>query len=191
MSSSLAIFSSWCGDQFGCHAQSLGLLSLGLWVTFIIQWNLVSFSVCDAHRDVHELEVVSLILCRMACHLSGKLVTLHLYKSTAKAYFCNQSGTVSFLTLASNVFHLADKHSITLIPVYIKCRSYISITGKVGSKGPSFFLHSSNGISTLGSNGGGFVGILMYQWMSVLLHFGETATCGRLRVECFQPSLEG
>ena len=33
--------------------------------------------------------------CRMAFHLSGKVVALHLDNSTAKAYLCNQGGTVS------------------------------------------------------------------------------------------------
>ena len=36
-----------------------------------------------------------MILNRMAFHLSGKVVALHLDNSTAKAYLSNQGGTVT------------------------------------------------------------------------------------------------
>ena len=49
--------------------------------------------------------------------------------------------------------------------------------------------HSSCNISTFRSNNGGFNGILMYQSVSALLHFGESITFRRLRVRCFQTSL--
>ena len=50
---------------------------------------------------------------------SGKVVALHLDNSTAKAYLCNQGGTVSpFLSrLACQI--LTDKQGITLLPAYI------------------------------------------------------------------------
>ena len=53
--------------------------------------------------------------------LSAKVVALHLDNSTAKAYLCNQDGTVSpFLPrLAYQILSLTGKHSITLIPAYI------------------------------------------------------------------------
>ena len=38
---------------------------------------------------------VAMMLHRMAFCLSGKVVALHLDNSTAKAYLCNQGGTVS------------------------------------------------------------------------------------------------
>ena len=62
-----------------------------------------------------------MMLCRMAFHLSGKVVALHLDNSTAKAYLCNQSGTVSpFLSrLACRMLSLTTKHCITFIPAYI------------------------------------------------------------------------
>ena len=61
------------------------------------------------------------MLHRMAFHLSGKVVALHLDNSTAKAYLCNQDGTVSpFLSrLACWILSLTDKHGITLLPTYI------------------------------------------------------------------------
>ena len=61
------------------------------------------------------------MLRRMAFHLSGKVVALHLDNSTAKAYLCNQGGTVSpFLSrLACWILSLTDKHGITLLPAYI------------------------------------------------------------------------
>ena len=58
---------------------------------------------------------------RMAFHLSGKVVALHLDNSTANAYRYNQGGTVSpFLSrLACWILNLTNKHGITLIPAYI------------------------------------------------------------------------
>ena len=58
---------------------------------------------------------------RMAFHLSGKVITMHLDNSTAIAYLCNQGSTVSlFLSrLACWILNLTDTHSITLIPAYI------------------------------------------------------------------------
>ena len=68
-----------------------------------------------------ELQAVAMMLCKMAFHISGKMVALHLDNSTAKAYLCNQGGTVSlFLSrLACQILSLTNKHSITLIPAYI------------------------------------------------------------------------
>ena len=79
---------------------------------------LVSFcwsaSLCRAHIALQELQAVAMMLHRMAFCLSGKVVALHLDNSTAKAYLCNQSGTVSpFLS------RLTNKHGITLLPAYI------------------------------------------------------------------------
>ena len=61
------------------------------------------------------------MLCRMAFCLSGEVVALHLDKSTAKVYLCNQGGTVSpFLSrLACQILSLTNKHGITLLPAYI------------------------------------------------------------------------
>ena len=62
-----------------------------------------------------------MMLHRMAFHLSGKVVTVHLDNSTPKSYLCNQGGMVSpFLSrLACQILSLTNKHSITLIPTYI------------------------------------------------------------------------
>ena len=80
-----------------------------------------SGSMCRAYTALHELKAIALVLHRMAFHLSGKVVALHLDNSTAKAYLCDQGGTVShFLSrLACWILSLTDKHSITLIPAYI------------------------------------------------------------------------
>ena len=74
-----------------------------------------------AHIALQELQAVVIMLCRMAFCLSGKMVPLHLDNSTAKAYLCNQGGTVSpFLSrLACQILSLTDKHGITLLPAYI------------------------------------------------------------------------
>ena len=61
------------------------------------------------------------MLHRMDFYLFGKVVALHLDNSTAKAYLCNQGGTVSlFLSrLACQILSLTNKHGITLLPAYI------------------------------------------------------------------------
>ena len=76
---------------------------------------------CRAHIALQELQAVAIKLHRMAFCLSGKVVALHLDNSTAKAYLCNQDGTVSpFLSrLACQILSLTDKHGITLLPAYI------------------------------------------------------------------------
>ena len=74
-----------------------------------------------AHIALQELQAVAVMLCRMAFHLSGKVVALHLDSSTAKAYLGNQGSTVSpFLSrLACQILSLTDKYGITLLPAYI------------------------------------------------------------------------
>ena len=69
------------------HFQGSGLpLSVsGVW----------SGSLCRAHISLQELQAVAIMLCRMAFCLSSKVVALHLDNSTAKAYLCNECGTVS------------------------------------------------------------------------------------------------
>ena len=61
-----------------------------------------------------------MMLHRMAFHLSGEVVALYLDNGTAKAYLCNQVGTVSPFVprLACQILSLTGKHSITL-PAYI------------------------------------------------------------------------
>ena len=74
-----------------------------------------------AHIALQELQAVAIMLHRMAFHLSGKIVALHLDNSTAEVYLCNQGGTVSpFLSrLACWILSLTNKHGITLLPAYI------------------------------------------------------------------------
>ena len=78
-------------------------------------------SVCRAHIALQEHQAIAMMLCRMAFHLSGKMVAVHLDNSTAKVYLCNQGGTMSpFLSmLACWILSLTDKHGITLLPAYI------------------------------------------------------------------------
>ena len=70
---------------FYFQGSGLPLLVSGFW----------SGSMCRAHIALQELQAIAMILHRMAFHLSGKVVALHLDNSTAKAYLCNQGGTVS------------------------------------------------------------------------------------------------
>ena len=80
-----------------------------------------SGSMCRAHIALQELQAITMMLCRMAFHLSGKVVALHLDNSTAKAYLCNQGGRLSsFLSrLPCQILSLTEKHGIPLIPGYI------------------------------------------------------------------------
>ena len=80
-----------------------------------------SGSLCRAHIALQELQAVAIMLHRMAFCLSGKVVALHLDNNTAKAYLCNEGGTVSpFLSrLACQILSLTDKHGITLLPACI------------------------------------------------------------------------
>ena len=73
------------------------------------------------HIALLELQAVAMMLHRIVSYLSGKVVALHLDNSTAKAYLCNQHGTVSpcLSRLAYWILTLTNKHSITLIPAYI------------------------------------------------------------------------
>ena len=75
-------------------------------------------STCRAHIALQELQAIVMMLLRMAFHLSGKVVALHLHNGTAKVYLCNHGHTVSpFLSrLACWRLSLTDKHGITPIP---------------------------------------------------------------------------
>ena len=64
----------------------------GLPLSFSGSW---SASMCRLHISLWELQAVVMMLHIMALHLSGKVVYLHLNNSAAKAYLCNQGGTVS------------------------------------------------------------------------------------------------
>ena len=96
---------------FYFQGSGLPLLVSGVW----------SGSLCRAHIASEELQAVAIMLHRMAFCLSGKVVALHLDNSTAKAYLCNEGGTVSpFLSrLACQILSLTDKHVIALLPAYI------------------------------------------------------------------------
>ena len=119
-SCSFAISTSWCGYCYWYHPHSLGLYfqGSGLPLSVSAAW---SGSLCRAHIALQEFHTVAIMLHRMAFHLSGKVVALHLDNSTAKAYLCNQGGTVSpFLSrLACQILSLTDKPGITLPPAYI------------------------------------------------------------------------
>ena len=86
-------------------------------------------SMFKAHIALQELQAVSMMLHRMAFHISGKVAALHLNNSTAKTYLCNQGGTVSpFLSrLAHQILSLTHKHSITLISAYIPTNLNVEI----------------------------------------------------------------
>ena len=119
--------------------------------------------------------------------------TLHLDNNSAKGYLFNPADTVYlFLSrLSCCILNLAEKPGITLIPECIHTdliteANYLT-WGRLVSRMASSS-HGSSGISTLGSACNGFVEILTYQSMSLLITLVESPSC-RILVEHFQPSL--
>ena len=153
---------------------------------------------CRAHIALQELQAVSMMLCRMAFHLSGKVVALHLDNSMAKAYLCNQGCTVSpFLSrLACQILSLTDKHGIALIPAYISTHlnletNYLSwdqtllewhLLPQVAQA--AFCLWGLPEVNLLASSHSNQC------QQPALLHIGISTTSGGLRVECLQPSVD-
>ena len=86
-----------------------------------------SGSICKVHISLQEFQAVELMLHKIASQVCHKVVAFHLDNSTAKVYLCNQCGmTLPFLSrLAHHILNLANKHGITLIPVYIP--TYLSV----------------------------------------------------------------
>ena len=155
-----------------------------------------SGSLSRAHVALQELQAVAIMLCRMAFHLSGKVVALHLDNSTAKVYLCNQGGTVSpFLSrLACQIPSLTNKHGITLLPAYIPTQ--LNVEADCLSQDlmlPEWHLLPQVAHATfppLGPSRGGPPGIFSFYSMPRLFHFGNSTAWGGLGVECLQLSLE-
>ena len=155
-----------------------------------------SGSLARAHIALQELQAVAVMLCRMACHLSGKVVALHLDNSTTKVYLCNQDGTVSpFLSrVACQIQSLTDKHGITLLPAYIPTHlneeaDFLSWDWLLLECG-TFPSGGSGSFSPLGPSRGGPPGIFSLYSMPALFQFGNSTASGGLGVERLQPSLE-
>ena len=92
---------------------------------------------CDAQIYLQEMHTVVLMLCRLAFHLSGKVVALHLDSSLASAYLYSQGDTMSLFhsRLACHILNLTDRHSITLIqtyfPTHLKVEANYLLHGKL------------------------------------------------------------
>ena len=155
-----------------------------------------SGSLSRAHIALQELQAVAVMLRRMAFCLSGRVVALHLDNSTAKAYLCNQGGTVSpFLSrLACQILSLTDKtwyypsSSIHSYPP--QCGGRFSVLGSPASRVAPSTSGGSGSFSPLGPSRGGPAGIFSFYSLPALFHFGNSTACGGLGVECLQPSLE-
>ena len=124
----------WCGYCYGCYTKSLGLLFWGFWVTLIIQWNLIRF--CVWYIALQKLQAITLMLCRMAFSLCGKVDTLHLGNNSAITYLYNLGDMLHLFLfkLACYISYVANMHGITLIPVYMHIHlivedSYLSWEG--------------------------------------------------------------
>ena len=131
------------------------------------------------------------MLHRMAFRLSGKVVALHLDNSTAKAYLCNQGGTVSpFLSrLACGILSLTDKHGITLLPSIHsyppQCGGRFSVSGLAASGVAPSTSGGSGSFLPLGPSTGGPAGIFSFYSMPALFHFGNSTASGALGLNAF------
>ena len=165
-------------------------------VGYLYQYQLVVLgqALCRAHIVLQEFQDIAMILHRMAFHLSGKVVALHLDNSTAKAYLCKQGGTVSpFLSsLACQILSQTDKHGITPIPAYIP--THLNVEADYLSQDwlfPEWHLLPQviyAAFLLLGPSGDGPAGIVLFYSMPALLHLRNSTTSGDLGVECLQPS---
>ena len=153
-----------------------------------------SGSLCRAHIALQELHAVAIILHRMAFCLSGKVVALHLDNSTAKAYICNQGGTVSpFLSrLACQILSLTSMvllfFQLTFLPTSMW--RWIIYPGIGCFQSGTFSLRWLRQLLPLGPSRGGPAGFFSFYSMPALFHFGNSTACGGLGVECLQPSLD-
>ena len=155
-----------------------------------------SGSLSRAHFVLQELQAVVIMLHRMAFCLSGKVVALHLDNSTAKAYLCNEGGTVSpFLSrLACQILSLTDKHGITLLPAYIPTHlkwRQIFCPGIRCFWSGTFFLRWLMQLFTFGALQRWTCWHLLILLNASIISPGKLhCLCGGLGVECLQPSLE-
>ena len=137
-----------------------------------------------------------MMLCRMAFCLSCKMVALHLDNSTAKAYLCNQGGTVSpFLSrLACQILSLINKYGITLIPAYIPTHLNVEVNylswDQLLLEWHLLSQVAHAAFCLWGLPEGGPTRIVSFYSMPALFHLGNSTTSGGLGVQCLQPSLE-
>ena len=143
---------------------------------------------------MQELQAIAMMLCRMAFNLSCKVVALHLDNSTAKAYLCNQGGTVSpFLSrLACQILSVTDKHGIALIPAYIP--THLNVGADYLSRDhlhPEWHLLSQVVQAAFCLLGLPEVDLLASSHSTQCEHYFTLKTPpGGLGVECLQPSLD-
>ena len=170
---------------FYFQASGLPLSDSGAW----------SGSLSRAHIALQELLGVAIMLCRMAFCLSGKIVALHLDNSTAKAYLCNQGGSVSFSLQTGLLDTESDQEawyypSSSIHSYPPQCGGRFSVPGSDASRVASSSSGGSGSFSPLGPSRGGPPGIFSFYSMPALFHFGISTTSGGLGVKCLQPSLE-
>ena len=150
-------------------------------------------SMSDAHIALQECQVVVLMLCRMAFHLSGKLVALHLHVCTFKANICNHNSIV--LLFLYRLPHIefgqqAWYNSHSSIHTYsTQCGSQLSITGKADCKNDIFFFtwlkcHFNFGVNWRWNCRHPYLPINASDTLD------NSINPGSLGALCFQPSLE-
>ena len=154
-----------------------------------------SGSLSRAHVALQELQAVAIMLHRMAFHLSGKVVALHLDNSTAKAYLCNHGGTVSpFLSrLACQILSLTDKHGITLLPAYIPTHLNVEadfLSWEQMLQSGTFFIRWLRQLFTFGAFQRWTSWHLLILLNANIISLWNLHCLWDLGIECLQPSLE-
>ena len=124
------------------------------------------------------------------------MVTLHLDNRTAKAYLCNQSGTVSpFLSrLACWILSLTNTHGITLIPAYIPTHLNVEVD-YLSQDQLLLEWHLLPWVAHAAFHLWGLpeVDLMAYSHSTQCQHYYTLETplpLGGLGVECLQPSLD-
>ena len=171
LSGSLAVSSSLCGISCQCYVQLLGIVvqDFSLSLPFCRTW---WGSVYLFHISLWEQQVVDLMLCRMAFHVSQNVGCLTSGWQYCLNFLYNPDSIVSFSRLACH---------ITIpeyIPIHLSVETY-NLTGLIGSRIAYSSWHSLGSIWTLSFSRGGFVEIFMYK--SILaLPVGQLCICNQV-----------
>ena len=123
------------------------------------------------------------MLHRMWVYLAVKVAGWYLHKSTVKLTdvmqwysisFCLQTGLLQY----ESGWQIWYNSNFSMHTYPSQCGSQLFVLAEISSRMAYSSPHSSSSISTLGSTRGGFAGILIYQSVSALFHFGETIALG-------------
>ena len=188
------ISTSWYGYCYRCHPSNWTFYFQGSGFPLSVIWSW-SGSVCKAHIALQEFQGAAMMLHRMSFQKVGKMVALHLNKSTANTYLCNQSGVVSlFFPDWPAWYWVWPMNTVLLLfqNTFLSHQwwSWLFVMGMVAFGVASSSWYCPSSILVLQSTRGGSVGIITYHSMSALLHLGKCTASAGLEVEYIQPSFD-